>query len=153
MGWAQFMNYKPAIMKICKTENIPRNKFFLQFVPNPCAQTIFVLKNVITSLVRSFQLLGEVVPHQIIKIQIYANSIKFDDCFGDQDTPGHTETKLISIKQLDILHLQVVIAVHRRVQTFYRQKTTKITPRNQFFAICAQPMCPNYFVVPTDEIS
>ena len=58
------------------------------------------------------------------------NSIKFRDCFGDQDTLGHTETKFISIKQLATLHLQVVMTVYRRVQTSFRQKTTKITPRN-----------------------
>ena len=74
-----------------------------------------------------------------------ANIINFDRYFDDQDTSGRAETKFNFIQQIAILHLKLVLAVHRRALICYRGKTTKITPKNQFFPICAQAMCPNYF--------
>ena len=67
------------------------------------------------------------------------NSIKFDDCFGDQDTFGYTETKFIFIKQLATLHLQVVMTVYRRVQTCYRQKPPKLTLKTSFSLFVPNP--------------
>ena len=41
-----------------------------------------------------------------------ANIIKFDHYFDDQDTPGHTETKFISMQQIATVHLELFSAIY-----------------------------------------
>ena len=66
-----------------------------------------------------------------------ATIIKFDRYFDDQDTSGHAETKFNSIQQIAILHLKLVLAVHRRALICYRERTTKITSKNRVLWILA----------------
>ena len=108
----------------------------LTYVP----KLFFVPTNLILLSVRSFE---AIVWSRIIKIKIYG---KYHQAWSLFWWPRHVRTRWSLYYFYPVDSLVLFTNSFGRVQTFYRLKNIKITPKNKFFAICAQTMCLNYFL-------